>query len=390
MLKVFHLSNKPPFPLKDGGCVAISGLLKSLLVTPKIEVFHFTIATQKHPFRIEEYPEKWKERMVVESKYINTKTTIRGAITHLIKNKSYNVSRFDDKDVAESIQEYLEGVEFDVAIFESIYLLPYLHLFQEKGIKVIVRTHNVEYKIWSGMGKNTKSPLKKWYYKKLAKQLEDYELSELAKVDGIVAITDEDAEFFKGKFPEKKIASISTAINTNQPLPDYNLSDFFFLGAMDWKPNREGIEWLYKEVIPNGLEKSQLHIAGKGLKKNKFNHPTVVVEGEVKSALNFINQHGICLIPLRSGSGVKIKLLENMALGKPIVTTTEGVRGVDVEHGKEVLIADNPAEFREFMYKLHADKVLRKKLGTNAKKFVQKHFGETKLTQELIAFIKDI
>jgi len=93
---------------------------------------------------------------------------------------------------------------------------------------------------------------------------------------------------------------------------------------------------------------------------------------------------------MHSGSGIKIKLLENMAMGKPIITTSEGVRGVDVTHEKEVLIADDPDEFRELMYRLHLDKNLRRKLGKNSKLFIKNNYSEEKLTRRLIAFIKDI
>ena len=390
MLKVFHFSNKPPFPLKDGGCIAISSILKSLLSTPSLKVTHFTLYTHKHPFNAESYPQSWLKRMDVHAGYVDTKTNILGAFSHLLKNKSYNVTRFYDKKIAEKVEEELERGQYNVAILESIYLLPYLQLFKDKGVKVIVRTHNIEHQIWAGMSDNTASLLKGWYYRKLAKQLLTYELNELSKVNGIISITEEDAKFFQQFEPEVMTTAIPTSVKTNFPAADYSKSDFYFLGAMDWMPNQEGIQWMIKEVIPEGLKGTQFYVGGKSLKEKEFDHPSVVNCGEIKNAIDFITDHGICVIPMQSGSGLKIKLLENMAMGKPIITTTEGVRGVNITHNKEVLIADDPDEFRELMYKLNLDEKLRKRLGTQSKLYIRNNYSEEKITRRLLAFIKDI
>jgi glycosyltransferase involved in cell wall biosynthesis len=390
MRKIFHFSNKPPFPLKDGGCVAISSVLKSLLSSPEIEVFHFSLSTHKHPFQSEEYPSTWQERMQMDNAFVNTKTDLLGALIYLIRNKSYNVARFYDKKIAEKIKTILDENQFDTAILESIYLLPYLELFKNKGIKVIVRAHNIEHQIWSSMAEKTPILLKRWYFNQLSKQLKRYEITQLNKVDGIISITEEDAIFFQQFEPKVLTTAIPTAVKTNFPPTDYSLSDFYFLGAMDWKPNIEGVQWFLDDVIPEGLKGTQFFLGGKGLQKKQYSHPDVVNVGEVENAIDFISQHGICIIPMHSGSGLKIKLLENMAMGKPIITTTEGVRGVDVEHEKQVLIADDPDEFRELMYRLHLDKKLRKKLGTSSKNFIENNYSIEKLTRRLIAFIKDI
>ncbi|MEX2483372.1 MAG: glycosyltransferase family 4 protein [Brumimicrobium sp.] len=390
MHNIFHFSNKPPFPLKDGGCVAISSVLKSLLSSDEFSVFHFSLSTYKHSFDTSNYPESWLNRMKMEAHFINTKTDILGAIIHLFKGKSYNVSRFYDKKVAQKIETILAEKSFDIAIFESLYVLPYLEVFKKHNVKVILRAHNVEHKIWQQLGEKSSFFLKKWYYGKLAQQLKKYEEQKLKEVDGIIAISEEDALFFQQFEPKVTTTSIPTAVKTNFPNANYDLDDFYFLGAMDWKPNLEGIDWLLNYVIPDGIKGSTLTIAGKSLKKDEIKHPSVICEGEVKNALTFIQSHGICLIPMRSGSGIKIKLLENMAMGKPIITTVEGVRGVDVEHGIEVLIANDTKSFKEAMYMLQFDKKRRKELGQAGKKFVIDNFGEQKITRRLIAFIKDI
>lgn len=390
MHKVFHFANKPAFPLRDGGCVAISSILKSLLNSSEVDVYHFTLATHKHPFDIQAYPIAWLQNMKINSTYIDTEPSALGVISHLFKNKSYNIARFFDKKVAKTVADILDQNDFKTAILESIYLLPYLNLFKERNIKVIVRTHNVEHKLWESLAKNTPSLPKKWYFNRLTKQLKQYELTKCAELDGIISITEQDALFFQQFEPHVMTTSIPPIVNPSDQAPDYELSDFYFLGAMDWSPNIEGIDWFLNEVIPEGIKGSQFYLAGKSLDKELFKHISTENIGEVENAIDFIQKHGICVIPLRVGGGLKIKLLENMALGKPIITTSEGIRGVGVSHEKEVLVADDPTAFRDLMYRLNLDKELRIKLGTNAKIFIQNNFSEEKLTSRLIAFIKDI
>lgn len=390
MHKVLHFSNKPAFPLRDGGCIAISSILRSLLASDGIEVVHLTLSTFKHSFKLESYPLSWREKMTIENVAIETKTNIFDAFRYLLMNKSYNVVRFYDKDVEKKLIELIQKHQFDSVVMESIYLLPYLQIFKKYGIKIILRTHNVEHKIWSSLAENSTSLLKKWYLNKLSLQLEKYELENCKEVDGIISITEDDAQFFQQFEPKTHTTCIPPMVVINEENTNYDLSDFYFLGAMDWQPNIEGINWFIKDVIPNGLIGTEFYLGGKNLNKKDYQHEGITNVGEVENAVDFIKEHGICVIPLHSGSGLKIKLLENMALGKPIITTSEGARGVGVRNNEHVLITDDADEFRELMYKLNIDKDLRQRLGQNAKEFVATNYSEEKLTRRLIAFIKDI
>ena len=389
-MRILHISNKPAFPVIDGGCVAIKSVLKSLISKKSFNVFHLTLSSYKHPFDESAYPSTWKDRMKLDHFFINTKTDLLGALIHLIKNKSYNVSRFYDKQLVKQLHQLLEKELFDTVLLESIYLLPYLDVFRQYNLKVVVRTHNVEHEIWSELSRASKSRIKKSYFNKLSRQLKEYELSVLKKVDGVITISQDDLNYFKEAGITVGGIVLPTSIKTDFALPDYQLKDFYFLGAMDWLPNKEGIDWLVKSVLNDQRVSEKVYIAGKGMKKNKISSPYVESIGEVDNARSFINQHGICLIPLLSGSGLRIKLLENMALGKPIVTTSVGAKGVDVVNKKHVLIADTPADFFAAMEELSMDISLRKKLGKAAQQFVFDNFDEQKITQKLVDFIKKI
>jgi len=388
-MNILHFSNKPAYPRIDGGTIAISQLLTGLLSLSAVRLIHFTLSTHKHPFSIDSYPD-FIPRDAIHNFTIDTSLSIAGAASSMVKNESYNVTRFYDKSAANDIELFLEGHSFDYVVLESIFLLPYAELFKKNGTKIIVRTHNIEHHIWEQQAENCRPSLKKVYLKKLAKQLKKYELSSLPVADGIMAISENDALFIKKAFPSIPVKVIPTSFSIDTKESDYQLSDFYFLGAMDWKPNLEGVDWLKSEVLAELSQEVNIHLAGKKMSCDQIQAESLQCHGEIENAKEFILSHGICLIPIQSGSGIKIKLLENMALGKPIITTTEGARGMDVEHNTHVLIADTPKAFAEAMIYLKNDKNKRIQLGTAARSFVIDNFGEDKISNHIFEFIKTI
>lgn len=389
MKRILHFSNKPIFPITDGGCLAIRAILKALLKEEEFEVFHFTLSTHKHPFELSNYPSNWVENVPIESHFIDTKTNVLDALINLSKNKSYNLSRFESSELFEKLKKRIVEDLYDLVIMESIYLAAFLPIFKHYNIPVLIRTHNVEADIWFSLSASSKSPLKKWYYKKLAVQLVNAEKQILSDADGLISISHEDKKKFEelGVFTPSIV--VPTVLNPSPSSADYSFEDAYFLGAMDWEPNLEGVQWLCKEVLPLLQSNFKVHLAGRKLNCSSYSEMNALVcHGEIEDAEKFINSHGTCLIPIHSGGGIKIKLLENLAHGKPIITTTKGTQGIAVSHNEEVLIADTPEQFANAINYLGSDESKRRQLGEKAKKFIQENYSEQIINPKLIDFIK--
>lgn len=389
MKRILHFSNKPIFPILDGGCLAIHAILKALIKEEEFEVFHFTLSTQKHPFELTKYPKSWLEYIPIESHFVDTKTNVLDALVHLIKNKSYNLSRFESKTLVEKLKKKIVEDLYDLVIMESIYLAAFIPIFKHYNIPVVIRTHNVESDVWQSLSITASNPIRGWYYKKLAAQLALAEREILSSTDGIICISQEDQEKFEAQGILTQSVVIPTVINPSSTDIDYRSEDAYFLGAMDWAPNIEGVKWLSEHVIPLLKSEVKIHLAGRKLDCKLFsNEKYFVCHGEIDNAENFIQSHGTCLIPILSGGGIKIKLLENLAHGKPIITTTKGTQGVDVKNNEEVLIADTPAQFASAINYLCSDENKRKQLGDNAKRFIEANYSENIINPKLIEFLK--
>lgn len=195
-MSVLYLTNKPVYPLVDGGCVAMSSFLNHL-VNIHSKVDHLTISTYKHPFDLKSYNEIFGDRLTVSSVYVNTRISAFKAFENLFSSSSYNVNRFFSVDFENKLIELLEH-DYEVIYIESIFLLPYLTTIRTYSkAKVILRAPNIEFKIWEDYALKIKNPIKKIYIKYLTKKLKNFELNQFNRVDGILSISNVDTLLLK-------------------------------------------------------------------------------------------------------------------------------------------------------------------------------------------------
>ena len=174
-MKVLVLSHKPPFPIIDGGCFAMTQFLKNLSSIETIEqIEYFSIHTHKHPFVPEDFPEI--KNVNFSSSFVDTKIYFIDALISIIKKKSYNISRFYSKSVKKEIEQLCKKMNFDIVIFEGLFTTIYQKDIQSfSTAKFGYRAHNIEYEIWGQLAKNEGNYLKKYFLKLFAKNLKTKE-----------------------------------------------------------------------------------------------------------------------------------------------------------------------------------------------------------------------
>ena len=164
---------------------------------------------------------------------------------------------------------------------------------------------------------------------------------------------------------------------------------------MNWIPNEEGIDWFLNKVwdlINMKMPDLKFYLAGREMPDWLINNKKTNVEvvGEVESAQDFINSKVIMIVPLFSGSGIRIKIIEGMALGKAIISTKLGAEGIHYEDNKNILIANTPEEFVDQIEKCIKSKKLCETIGFNARKLIEKKYDNKKIIQNLVDFYKEI
>lgn len=392
-MKILQLCNKPPYPAYDGGSIAMSNVTEGL-VTKGVDVKLLTISTDNHPFKISKFPKDIRTKINPESVYIDVTLNVVDAFSCLITSDSYNVSRFFSPDFEKKLIDILDSDVFDVIHLESLFMTPYIKAIKRHSkAKIVLRSHNLEHLIWERLSHSEEKKLKKLYLKHLAKNLKKYELEVINKVDAIASISSDDTSRFKKYKCNVPIESIPFGIcldNIPYKKPTKPVSElrFFHIGSMDWSPNQEGILWLIDEVIRKTPSGFNIHLAGRNMPEWLFREENdkITIHGEVDSAYDFMNSYHVMLVPLLSASGIRVKIIEGMALGKVIISTSIGAEGINFTDGENILIANTPKEFIEkieFMLN-NPDEVVR--IGENARKLVVDEFDNRKIINKLIGF----
>jgi glycosyltransferase involved in cell wall biosynthesis len=398
-MKVLQLTHKPPVPCIDGGCLAMRQITDCLL-SAGVNVKVVSISTAKHPVENSEEFAQYSRLTRFESVFVDTKTTVSKAITSLVRRSSLQADRFISKEMITKLETLLLKETFDVIILESIFVGNYIETLRKYSkARIILRVHNVEYLIWERLSKQTKNPVKKAVYCYLARSLKRFELSLFNKIDGYLPITEVDYTFFKAKYPNLSSKVIPFGIN----LSDYpyharkinkNNISLFHIGSMNWQPNIEGMNWFLENVWEKYVEtwraaSLRFVIAGKGNKAifcNK-NYKNLQVFDFVENAQQFINEHDIMVVPLLSGSGMRIKIMEGLALGKPVITTTIGAEGIEVTDKENIFIADTPEKMIQTIDFCVNNVEKCEKTGKNARKLIENKYTQEIITKDLMEML---
>ena len=227
---------------------------------------------------------------------------------------------------------------------------------------------------------------------------EKHELTVINDFDGVAAITRNDADFFIQAGCRVPITDIPFGINLtrfrelHQDSSDITL---FSIGSMNWIPNQEGIRWFLETVWPDVTKRYpflKYFIAGREMPSwlTNSHYPNVKIAGEVDDALKFINEHTVMIVPLFSGSGIRIKIIEGMACGKTIISTTVGAEGIHYTNLEDILIADEPGEFIELISSCMNDKAFFNRIGKNARELIKRDYDRDLIIQKLLGFYEKI
>lgn len=382
--------------MKDGEVIAIHEFASAYAELGN-EVHILAMNTSRHFTDIESIPKENKDKINYHAVSIDTSIRLSEILQNLWSNKAYHVERFTSVDFSKKLSSLLQEEAWDLIQCEGLYLGPYLNLIRKyhKG-PVVIRAHNVESEIWFRIAQQSQT-LKKLYLKIQAQRLREYEKSSLNQYDALLPISQKDASYYQ-QYCNRPLFTVPVGIDLHK-LEHYDKSfrdnkRIGFIGSLDWMPNIQGLEWFIKNVWPQVKTKvpdAELHIAGRNPSDSilKWNGQNIQVLGEIEDQYEMMAECAVMIVPLFSGSGMRVKIIETMAMRKTVVSTSLGAEGIDCTHQENILLADSSSDFQEAIIHMLQEPKRNKAIAESAEKLIAAQYQSKNLVSKAIDYLQN-
>jgi glycosyltransferase involved in cell wall biosynthesis len=287
-------------------------------------------------------------------------------LVRLPSGAPYAVSRFQFARVQETLRAWFGERRFDVAVCD--FLDAAVNFPAALTLPSVLFQHNVESEIWRRHTESEANPAKRLVYGLEFKRILAYEKAAMQRFHHVIAVSEHDRRLMSTWVEPARVTVVPTGVDLQQYQPCF--SDraveplVMFVGAMDWGPNIDAMEFFCNEVWPSVLSQApqaKFRIVGRNPNRRVQNLAggSIEVTGRVPAVIDHLREAAVVIVPLRIGGGTRLKIYEAMAAGKAIVSTPVGAEGLDVHHGQDIILAEHPKEFAEAVLMFLQDRDVR-------------------------------
>jgi len=391
-LKILILASRVPFPQTGGYQIVVYNTIKGL-VNLGHEVSVVALKAKKHY-----QPEPGDDELLSKINYravnIDTHVSVLEVALNLFSKTSFNIDKYFDPEFERLLIAEVKKTAYDIIQFDGLFVSLYLAAIRKNcASKLVYRAHNIESQVWQRLAGQKTDPFKKSYLRMHARRIKNYELATLNKFDAITVFTQQDKSTLLEYGAKVPVEIIPVGLNLERYTPDYSRTEvpsLFFLGSLDWLPNREGIEWFLESFhndLTNGDLPVHFYVAGNDIPERFDDYEVmgkIFIQGEVDDALEFVNSKSIMIVPLLSSGGMRVKIVEGMAMEKCIISTSLGAEGINYTNSENILIANDRDEFYNSIAHCIADEEFCRKIGLNARRLVEQQHDVNVVTNKLV------
>jgi len=290
-------------------------------------------------------------------------------LCRLPRRAPYAVSKFTDPAVQATVADWLSSERFDVAVCD--FLSASANFPARLPIPCVLFQHNVESSLWRRMAAVESNPVKKLSFAIESAKMTRYERATLGRFHHVIAVSEHDRRQMLQMNPASEITVVPTGVDTQKfnvaPASSAQPPRVVFTGSMDWEPNVDAVEYFCADIWPRiraEFSDAIFQIVGRNpfAKVQRLVSESVEVTGTVPSVAEYLEKASVVVVPLRIGGGTRLKIFEAMAMGKALVSTSIGAEGLEVESGRDLLLADDAASFADAVILLLRDAAVRRRL----------------------------
>ena len=389
-MKILFLSPTVPFPLTDGGRIRVFNLLKQIAV--KNEVTLLALETQTTDADgVAELQQLGIQVHLVPNAPTLPRVSFGTLVKAFLKRQPITVARYDIPAYRQKFRELIAIQTFDLVHYEMFHIAQF---HTETHLPGVLSQQNVDSAIWRRLCSETTNPLYKFAYWTQQLAFQRYERVLSPKFDAVTCTSDIDAAVFQQHCTENAIEIIPNGVDITHYRPDFTTeapAHLIYIGSMDWYPNEDAVAFFADEVFPRIQEKVpdvafSLVGGNPSARVQKLaERDGIIVTGRVPEIKPYFAEATVFVVPLRIGSGTRLKILEALAMGKAIVSTTVGAEGLDLKDGAEIFIADEPTAFADAVTRLLTDVQLRRRIGENGRSRVEQDYDWRSIGEKLHA-----
>lgn len=398
-MRILILTHRVPFPQNGGYPIVVCNTIRGLVELGH-EVSLVALNAKKNHYENNEIDNDLLSKISYRAYDIDTNISMLEVVINLFSKTSFNIDKYYNPEFEKSLIREFRLKDYDIIQFEGLMVSLYLDTIRKHSkAKLIYRSHNIENQVWHRLSEQKSDPFKKSYLKMHAKRIKNYELKQLNNFNGIAVFTAQDKTTLLEYGTNIPIEILPVGINLNNYKPDFSKTEFpslFFLGSLDWLPNREGIEWFienFNKELTDGDLRVKFYVAGNDIPERFDDYDVmgkIFIQGEVDDALEFLNSKSIMIVPLMSSGGMRVKIVEGMAMQKCIISTSLGAEGINYTNGTNIIIANNYDEFYDAIKLCISDEEHCKSIGLNARKLMEEQHDVNKITQKLVDFYESV
>jgi polysaccharide biosynthesis protein PslH len=289
-------------------------------------------------------------------------------LRRLPRRAPYAVSKFTAAQVQNLLNEWIPQHRFDVAVCD--FLSSTLNFPENLATPTALFQHNVETVLWQRKAEFEVKKLDRMVAMIEYNKMRRFEPEQVRRFHHVIAVSEADRHAMSGMVDAEHVSVVPTGVDLSKyqydPAARPSGPIAVFTGSMDWEPNIDGVEFFCREIWPLVLARvpnARFRIVGRDPhpRVKKLASDSVEVTGTVPSIVEHLRNAAVFVVPLRMGGGTRIKIYEGMAMGKATVSTTVGAEGLDVEHGRDILLEDKPDTFADAIITFLQDESVRRR-----------------------------
>lgn len=296
--------------------------------------------------------------------------------------KPFSVLAHSSRAYREAAKGVLGEQKIDLLHVDTIGLAPYRLL--APGIPCVLTHHNIESRLMERRAEVESGALQRFYVGLQAKRLRSYEAEQSPLFDMNIMMSPNDQTDLLRIAPGVPTAIIPNGVDTTYFSPATEGHDLaaIYTGGMNMYANKDAVLYFLRDIWPAVLREhptAKFYAIGQDPPRELHEHakrePSVIVTGFVDDVRPYVRKSAVYVVPLRVGGGTRLKVLDALAQGKAIVSTSVGCEGIAVTHGKDIYIEDEPSSFAARVNALFTDAQARRTLGVAARQLAESNYG---------------